>query len=183
LLRLIGKLEDEARTGEILAAAGLAGDPRGGIGGLHAASALGLCHACSGGRRTLLWRPGPRRQDERPPKLAREAEYRRVLEVLRSEPRAAFPTGYLEDVAGRRTRQEVMGAMKLFVAARLVEHVVCRPRTQYHRITCWGWSSPEIKERDRYYRAGEEAREPLSLDASPGDRGTIADFDRARRGV
>jgi hypothetical protein len=154
LLRLIERLDGEAATGEILASAGLAGDPRGGIGGLHAASAIGLCHAHSGGRRRLIWRPGRRAKGERLPRLVREREYARVLRLLQGDPRAACPTGYLQDVAGGRTRQEVVGAMKLWVAAELVVYLLMKPPTRRYPIPCWGWQSDEVPPGDRYYRGG-----------------------------
>jgi hypothetical protein len=151
---LIDRLDGEAATGEILAAAGLARDPRGGIGGLHAASAIGLCHARSGGRRRLIWRPGRRPKGERLPRLTRERDYARVLRLLQGDPRAAYPTGYLQDVAGGRTRQEVGGAMKLWVAAELVVYLLMKPPTRGYAIPCWGWRSDEVLVGDRYYRGG-----------------------------
>lgn len=42
--------------------------------------------------------------------------------------------------------------MKLLAAAGLVEHVVMRPSTKSHGITCWGWSSPDIRDDERYYQ-------------------------------
>jgi hypothetical protein len=161
LLRLIRKLDGYQPTWDVLRAAGLVNDPRGGIGALHAASALGLCHARSGGRRSLTWGPGRRPSDETVPKLARETEYGRVVKQLRKAPRAAFPTALLQELAGGRTRQEVVGAMKLLVAAGLVDHVIMRPWTKSHGITCWGWSSSHI--RDRYYRGGLGPKESLSF--------------------
>jgi hypothetical protein len=100
-----------------------------------------------------------------------------VVRVLRKAPRAAFPTAFLQELAGGRTRQEVVGAMKLLVAADLVDHVVMRPWTKSHGISCWGWSSPDIRDTDRYYRGGPGPRESLSLDAPGGDRLTVADRD------
>jgi hypothetical protein len=138
LLRLVKKLDGYHSTADVLRAAGLAKDPRGGVGALHMASVLGLCHARSGGRRTLVWGPGQRPARETAPGLARETEYRRVVAVLRKAPRAAFPTAFLAELAGGRTRQEVVGAMKLLVAAGLVDHVIMRPWTKSHGITCWG---------------------------------------------
>jgi hypothetical protein len=90
-------------------------------------------------------------------------EYRRVIAVLRKAPRAAFPTAFLAELAGGRTRQEVVGAMKLLVAAGLVDHVIMRPWTKSHGITCWGWSSSHIRDTDRYYRGGLGPKESLSF--------------------
>jgi hypothetical protein len=163
LLRLVKKLDGYESTADVLRASGLAKDQRGGVGALHAASVLGLCHARSGGRRSLLWGPGPRPADEPAPSLARETEYRRVVAVLRKAPRAAFPTAFLAELAGGRTRQEVVGAMKLLVAAGLVDHVIMRPWTKSHGITCWGWSSSHIRDTDRYYRGGLGPKESLSF--------------------
>src|SRR6266566_5340614 len=163
LLRVVRKFDGYHSTHDVLRAAGLEKDPRGGIGALHAASAMGLCHARSGGRRSLLWGPGPPPADEAAPSLARETEYRRVIAVLRKAPRAAFPTAFLQELAGGRTRQEVVGAMKLLVAAGLVDHVVMPPWTKSHGITCWGWSSPHIRDTDRHYRGGLGPKESLSF--------------------
>jgi hypothetical protein len=163
LLRLVKKLDGYHSTADVLRAAGLAKDPRGGVGALHMASVLGLCHARSGGRRTLVWGPGQRPARETAPGLARETEYRRVVAVLRKAPRAAFPTAFLAELAGGRTRQEVVGAMKLLVAAGLVDHVIMRPWTKSHGITCWGWSSSHIRDTDRYYRGGLGPKESLSF--------------------
>jgi hypothetical protein len=159
----VKKLDGYHSTAEVLRAAGLANDPRGGVGALHAASVLGLCHARSGGRRSLTCGPGPRPAGEAVPRLAREKEYGRVVKLLRTAPRAAFPTALLQELAGGRSRQEVVGAMKLLVAAGLVVHVVMRPWTKSHGITCWGWSSSDIRDTDRYYRGGLGPKESLSF--------------------
>ena len=37
-----------------------------------------------------------------------------MLRLLNRNPRAAFPTAYLQVLADGRSRQEVVGAMKLF---------------------------------------------------------------------
>ena len=171
LLKLVKKLDGYESTADVLRASGLAKDPRGGMGALHMASVLGFCHAHSGGRRTLLWGPGRRPARETAPKLARETEYRRVVNMLRKAPRAAFPTGRLQEVAGGRTRQEVVGAMKLLVAAGLVDYVVMRPWTKSRGITCWGWSSPDIHDSDRHYRGGLGGpQEPVVLGWMQGAR-------------
>src|SRR5262249_6121653 len=65
LFRLIEGLNGWRSTRDLLEEAGLDNDPRGGIGGLHVASALGLCHARSGGRRSLVWSSGSRPAGER----------------------------------------------------------------------------------------------------------------------
>jgi hypothetical protein len=124
------------------------------VGGLHAASVVHLCHARSSGRRSLEWGPGARPAGEVAPKLAREFEYRRVIEALQKAPRAAFPTARLQDLAGGRTRQEMVGAMKLLVAAELVVHVPMRPWTKNYAISCWGWFSADLRDSDRYYHGG-----------------------------
>jgi hypothetical protein len=181
LLRLVQKLEGYHSTRDVLLAAGLGNDPRGGVGGLHAASALGLCHARSGGRRSLVWGPGARPSQETPPRLARQEEYRRVIAVLRKSPRAAFATAVLQEVAGGRTRQELVGALKLLVAADLVVHVVMRPWTRRYGISCWGWHSPEIRDADRYYRGGLQPKPPLSIDVISGAGLTVVDREVANR--
>jgi hypothetical protein len=156
-------------------------DPRGGVGALHAASVLRLCHARSGGRRSLLWGPGARPAGETAPSFAREKEYGRVVAVLRRAPRAAFPTALLQELAGGRTRQEVVGAMKLLVAAGLVVHVVMRPWTKSYGLSCWGWFSPDISDTDRYYQGGLRPQEPLSLDVLDEAGLTVADRELANR--
>ena len=68
--------------------------------------------------------------------------------------------------------------MKLLVVADLVVHVVMRPWTKNHGITCWGWSSSDIRDTDRYYRGGpntdslsyEEAGLAIG-DPEPANRG------------
>lgn len=181
LLEFVVELQRELPTMEILAAVDLAHDPRGGIGGLHAASALGCCHARSAGRRTLVWRAGSRPAGEVAPKLAREAEYLRVLALLRRNPRAAFPTGLLQDLAGGRTRQEMVGALKTFVAAGLVVHVVMRPQTKNYGVSCWGWASPDVRERDRYYRGGVLPGPELSFEQMAEDGRLDAALARRER--
>lgn len=182
LLELIGGLEGDPPTSEVLAAVGLERDPRGGIGALHMASALGRCHARTGGRRRLVWRAGARPDGEQAPRLARETEYRRLLRLLNRNPRAAFPTAYLQGVAGDRSRQEVVGAMKLLVAADVVVHLVMIPWYRPYGITCWGLAHEGVTYRQRHYRGGLRPREPLSLDWEPVPGGpTLADIESARR--
>jgi hypothetical protein len=176
LYALVGELEGGVPTAGVLAEAGLLRDPRGGVGGLHAASALFRCHARSGGRRTLVWFSGRRPEDEVAPKLAREEEYRRVLRLLRRSPRSGFPTARLQEVAGGRTRQEVMGAMKLFVAAGVVVHLVLPGYVSAAGLTCWGWALSDVAPGKRVYRPGMRPREPLSLDWEYDDGRTFADY-------
>ncbi len=175
LLEQLQTLVPRTQKRELLAAAGLLADPRGGIGALHAASAVGKCYASTDGRRRLVWSPGRRPENEPIPKLARENEYKRVLLVLARDPHAAMPTARLQDVAGRRSRQEMAGAMKLFVAAGLVVHLILQPRTSNGGITCWGWLRSDVAPEQRVYRPGVPPQPPLSLDWDYGDNVTLAD--------
>jgi hypothetical protein len=181
LLEQLRAFEPMTPTAELLEAAGLAYDPRGGIGALHAASAIGRCHANTGGRRRLRWSPGRRPEGEPIPKFAREREYKLALLVLAKEPKAALPTSRLQDVVGRRSRQEVVGAMKLFVAAGLVVHLILKPRSSNGGISCWGWLRSDLRREDREYRPGQPPKPPLSLDWKYSENWTLADAYVARR--
>ena len=182
LLESIGGLEEDTPTSEVLAAVGLERDPRGGIGALHMASALGLCHARTGGRRRLVWRAGARPDGEEAPRLARETDYRRVLRLLNRNPRAAFPTAYLQVLADGRSRQEVVGAMKLLVAADVVVHLVMIPWYRPHGITCWGLAHEGVTYSQRYYRGGFRPRPPVNVDWQPVPGGpTLGDIESFRQ--
>jgi hypothetical protein len=86
-----------------------------------------------------MWLSGARPKDEPAPKLAREREYGRVVRLLEQSPERVFPTEMLARVAGGRTRQEVSGAMKLLVAARVAIHVVIRSDyVRGHTYSAWG---------------------------------------------
>ncbi len=151
------------------------------MGALHAASAIGKCFASTAGRRSLVWSPGRRPQGEPIPSLARENDYKQVLLVLKSEPHAAIPTARLQEVTGGRTRQEVVGAMKLLVAAGVVVHLVMPRQTATGGTTCWGWLDTAAAPQQRIYRPGVPPQPPLSLDWKYTENWTLADVYDAQR--
>jgi hypothetical protein len=96
-------------------------------------------------------------------------------------PLAGFPTGLLQDVTGGRSRQEVVGAMKLFVVAGVAVHVALVPYERNAAITCWALANPSLSSEERVYTPGEPPPTTLSLDWEYGRNFTLMDVVSLQR--
>jgi hypothetical protein len=86
-------------TAQLLAEADAAGDPKGGLGALRILDLEGRVEGRSGGRRQLIWHPGPR-EDADPPRLVQRERHMRLRDLLRSGSARWHSTDWLLVEAG-----------------------------------------------------------------------------------
>lgn len=99
VIAVASSLKAPRATADLLAEAEAAEDPKGGLGALRILDLAGHVHARSGGRRQLIWHPGPREGAD-PPRLVQRERHMRLRDLLRSGSARWHSTDWLLVEAG-----------------------------------------------------------------------------------
>lgn len=99
VVAVASSLKAPRATSDLLAEAEAAEDPKGGLGALRILDLAGHVHARSGGRRQLIWHPGPREGAD-PPRLVQRERHMRLRDLLRSGSARWHSTDWLLVEAG-----------------------------------------------------------------------------------
>ena len=95
LLDAAESLSEPRKTGALIEEADAASDPKGAIGALRMLDVEGVVHATAGGRKQLIWNPGPRPEGVSAPRAAWLGPTENLHKLLRSASNEPLPTDYL----------------------------------------------------------------------------------------